>query len=411
MSNQASADKIIRVDDFAVVNTFIDNNGVFPHNTYFNTTPDGNMICYSKLLEELLNDGATILFKSSNVGVFTASKRSVRKIYLQYKGDVVMMESVVYKQISEFANIPAAIMSYKMPNDTISILGALTVLHSTLDVCDAFVEKVESCYVKSVKYPTINIISRDSDGFFLNSVRLEDAAASELDMHYGDGFALFHEKLVNKLVSSNKGLTLLHGSPGTGKSYYIRKLVTDLHEKTGKKIIIVPNSMINYITDPDFNTFLLETADAAVDSYDETGVYEDVVENEKKKEKGMILIMEDAESILMRRDHGSDTGTSNLLNLTSGLLNDIFGTQIIVTYNTEDKNIDPALMRSKRMIAKHTFNKLNEEQGKKLALHISIDPELIKKSMSVAEIYSLNDEEEDAVLISKPPTKRKFGLI
>jgi Cdc6-like AAA superfamily ATPase len=60
----------------------------------------------------------------------------------------------------------------------------------------------------------------------------------DLDVHYGENFKIFHNELFKKLKSDKKGLVLLHGSPGTGKTYYLRYLLQCL-SKTDKKVLIL----------------------------------------------------------------------------------------------------------------------------------------------------------------------------
>ena len=62
--------------------------------------------------------------------------------------------------------------------------------------------------------------------------------------------------------------------------------------------------------------------------------------------------------------------TNNILNLTEGILNDLFGIQIIATYNTSDSNIDQAIKRDMRLIADKYFGLLDIEQANKLAKSI-----------------------------------------
>jgi hypothetical protein len=77
------------------------------------------------------------------------------------------------------------------------------------------------------------------------------------------------------------------------------------------------------------------------------------------------------------------------LNLTDGLLNDILDVQIIATFNTDINNIDKALLRPERLAAMKNFRELTVENGKKLAKEIGVDPDLIIKESSLADIYAL----------------------
>lgn len=391
-------------ESYDVLHYFVSRHESLPNATYINTTINNSYISYDKLLTDLLANGATILQKMTSWG-FLLSRKAVRKVIVELDQTILILETIVQKQLDELTNLSDEVQAF-VKDGELAIIGSMTTYHRSFDLPENIEEMIRASLAKVKIHPVINIVSRDANGFFLSSVRMEQQFSDEMELHYGSDFPKFHEKLVNKLATTTQGLTLLHGAAGTGKSVYIRKLITDLQELTSKKVILVPNNMIEYMTSPDFSTFMLEIAEIIED--------EDMEQDEKpvsltenKKEKGMILVLEDAEAVLMSREGGADMGTSSLLNLTSGILNDIYGTQIIATYNTDDTNIDKALMRSKRLIAKRKFDKLSVENAKRLAEHIGAETSGIKNEMSVADVYSLLDEEIDTVLITKPKEKSK----
>jgi len=86
--------------------------------------------------------------------------------------------------------------------------------------------------------------------------------------------------------------------------------------------------------------------------------------------KGSVLILEDAEKALMKRE--SDDGFSNstlvssILNLTDGLYADLGQLAIIATYNCDRNLIDPALLRKGRLKAEYRFDKLDTDRAKLL---------------------------------------------
>ena len=80
------------------------------------------------------------------------------------------------------------------------------------------------------------------------------------------------------------------------------------------------------------------------------------------------------------------------MNLTDGLLNDILNVQIIATFNTKIANIDNALLRPERLMARKEFEALSVDRGKHLASLIDINPNLITKKMTLADIYALKNE-------------------
>jgi hypothetical protein len=166
--------------------------------------------------------------------------------------------------------------------------------------------------------------------------------------------------------------------------------------------------MVSYILEPEFNTFLLDIVNSFHFDYDDEEIELEDEEIDEIKE-GIILILEDAEPILMKREmSGNSQATSNILNLTDGLLNNIFKIQIIATYNTDDNNIDKAILRDKRLVAKRTFNELSLDDTIRLMKHLGVETEGVDKGMTLAQIYSVDDTEIDSILIeSKNKEKNK----
>jgi len=120
--------------------------------------------------------------------------------------------------------------------------------------------------------------------------------------------------------------------------------------------------MVNYITDPSFIPFLMDNSDS-------------------------VLIIEDAEPALAKRDGSGRTGAiSNILNLTDGLLSDCLNISIVATFNTSTKVIDDALLRDGRLINSYSFEKLATEKSTALLNKIGHNV-TATKPMSLSEIY------------------------
>jgi hypothetical protein len=154
---------------------------------------------------------------------------------------------------------------------------------------------------------------------------------------------------------------------------YIRHLLRKLKEiNKDNNVLYFPPTMVGSITDPNFINFISEW----------------VIDSKGRN----YLLIEDAEPLLESRDASRNIGITNLLNLTDGLLNDILNVQIIATFNTKLSNIDSALLRPERLMARKEFEVLSIEKGKILASKIDINPDLITKKMTLADIYSLKNE-------------------
>ena len=187
----------------------------------------------------------------------------------------------------------------------------------------------------------------------------------DLALNYGTEFLKVHDVIVERLNKKNdKGIILLHGDPGTGKTSYIKyltKLVTD------KDILFIPPSMAEMLSEPSIIPFLMD-------------------------QRNTILIIEDAERVISDREgNGSPAGVSNILNLTDGILGDCLNIQVIATFNMKRERIDQALLRKGRLIAEHKFEKLNVDETNNLLKFLEKD-HISTEGMVLADIYNIEIE-------------------
>ncbi len=214
-----------------------------------------------------------------------------------------------------------------------------------------------------INEPNVRILSNgDYDDvhfvpFKINQVELN------LSLHYNDYFLPIHELIISRLEKENdKGLVILYGKPGSGKTSYIRTLAGNLK----KKILFVPSSLAHLIASPAFMHLLENNANS-------------------------ILVIEDAENILQKRGAKDNDVVSIILNLTDGLLTDCYKIQVLCTFNTELANIDKALLRKGRLITKYEFNELSLAKSKLLAKELGINLE-ITQPMLLTDLFNFEEE-------------------
>ena len=73
-------------------------------------------------------------------------------------------------------------------------------------------------------------------------------------------------------------------------------------------------------------------------------------------------------------------------------MGDVLRCQIIVTFNCNLTEIDKALYRKGRIIAKYEFQKLAVEKAKILAENLNKNPDEITEDMTLADIYNKEDK-------------------
>jgi hypothetical protein len=207
----------------------------------------------------------------------------------------------------------------------------------------------------------INIITYSNNCLDLKRLDIKPSAL-DLGMYYNDDFKEVDGIIRNRLNQQNdKGIVLLHGLPGTGKTTYLRHLIGGLK----KKVLFVSPSAAANLMNPDFIDLLIDNQNS-------------------------ILVIEDAENILMDRRYNTDSSVSNLLNLSDGLLSDCLAVQIICTFNSSLNLVDSALMRKGRLIAKYEFGKLDIVKSQALSRYLGFDT-LITHPMTIAEIANQDE--------------------
>ena len=179
-----------------------------------------------------------------------------------------------------------------------------------------------------------------------------------------------HQVILKRLSKKDdKGLVLLHGKPGTGKTSYIRYLLSMVK----KSVIFLPPNMASQITNPDLMSTLIDNSNS-------------------------IFVIEDAENIVINREKNESSPVSAILNVSDGLLSDCLNIQIICSFNTDISQVDSALMRKGRLIAKYEFKELATEKAQLLSQKLGFAT-LIDSQMTLTAIY--NQEETDFQPIKK----------
>jgi hypothetical protein len=285
--------------------------------------------------------------------------------------------------------------TYDIPDGEVCYFSSISVLHKDCKEHDEVIKDITDAMKEhsllSDKGASIGIISSDNGDYYVKNFSLEGKTPPLIhpDLHYGEGFLEFHTSLIDRLKHKTKGLVLLHGEPGTGKTQYIRILLKEL-ALINKSILYAPPSLSASLTEPEVIEFISSWV--------------------LEEERDCILLIEDAEPLLEARNEfdGRSTGISNLLNMTDGLLNDILGLTVIATFNIHLSKIDSALLRPQRLVARKEFSKCSKEQLGKLAKELNMELPDIKYPASLAEFYSANTS--SSILVHAIKEESRIGF-
>lgn len=207
----------------------------------------------------------------------------------------------------------------------------------------------------------VHLVTTNAGGFDTEQIQLSKPKI-DLGLYYNEGFKAIHQTLLKQLNQERgSGLYLLHGAPGTGKSTYLRYLIRTLH----KDVIFLTANMASQLDAPQLTNLLVS-------------------------HRGSVVIIEDAESVLVSRQHMRDSAVSMLLSLTDGILGDGLHFKIIATFNTQLPNIDEALLRKGRLKLQYEFKPLPAEQANRLMDQLKQDAKYhTKVPMTLADIFNI----------------------
>ncbi|MGZ3839669.1 MAG: AAA family ATPase [Flavisolibacter sp.] len=209
----------------------------------------------------------------------------------------------------------------------------------------------------------INLVVKGSYGLELKPMEIKRSRL-DLDLFYEDDFPAVDGIIRNRLNrKKDKGIVLLHGQPGTGKTTYLRHLVGRIR----KRVLFLSPNLATNLMDPDFVDLLIDNPET-------------------------VVIIEDAENVIGDRKTTGSSAVSNLLNISDGLLADFLNVQLICTFNSKLTLVDEALLRKGRLIARYEFGPLSAGKAQKLSDHLGFNKS-IDRAMTVAEICNGNDRE------------------
>lgn len=190
-----------------------------------------------------------------------------------------------------------------------------------------------------IKRPfNVVIYSEAEDGFTFRRLELRKPKFNLKD-YYNDDLKAFHEKIYARLKKKNHdSIVLLHGPTGTGKSFYIRYLITRLKRKT----IFLSMDMLGKFTNHDFYNFILEHPNA-------------------------LIVIEDADHFIQKQKDISKSPLSALLKVTDGLLADSLNIKVVFSFNIDLQNIHSELLNTNRLIGSYSFKPLSPEKASNLS--------------------------------------------
>lgn len=191
----------------------------------------------------------------------------------------------------------------------------------------------------------INTISIGPNGLEIDPVDLMDVDMDNIEMYYNLKTFKYVKKLVKSIKKTNKGLSILYGQRGTGKT----SMINYLSKSIDRMIIFIPNNMVDStINNPEFKRFL-------------------------RRYQNPIIILDDCEMMFNESYNKSNVLVNNLIQLVDGFLSDSIEAHVITLFNVDsDDEIDHSMMDCNNLIDVVEFKKLTEEESTELSTYLDI---------------------------------------
>lgn len=160
-------------------------------------------------------------------------------------------------------------------------------------------------------------------------------------------------------------LVILSGSPGTGKTFIVRSLLSAVPNAA---FILVPPHLMGELSGPEILPALTQA---------------------KNEFNGpIVLIIEDADQCLVNRKEGDMSAISSMLNLGDGILGSILDIRILATTNAKTLEMDEATRRPGRLCRYIEVGLLdNPTAEQRLSQLVGRPVPASEEGMTLAEVY------------------------
>lgn len=159
-------------------------------------------------------------------------------------------------------------------------------------------------------------------------------------------------------------LVIFAGPPGTGKTFIVRAL---LKEAPRAAFVLVPPHLVSELSGP----AILPALTSA-----------------KGEMNGpIVLIIEDADRVLVKRQDGEMNGISSMLNLGDGILGSVLDIRVLATTNAERLEMDPATRRPGRLCRYIEVNALDSGKANQAFTRLTGKPGSYTEGTTLAQVY------------------------
>jgi hypothetical protein len=190
-------------------------------------------------------------------------------------------------------------------------------------------------------------------------------------------------------------LVIFDGEMGTGKTHLVQALLDSVEEAM---FVLVPPNMISQLSGP-------QLAPAFINLRNNN--------SQLKHSAPIVLILEDADEILLPRMTDNQSSISGVLNTADGILGTTLNLRLLATTNGKRIEMDPAIMRPGRLCRRVNVERLDRHEVVGCYKGITgkdFPGEIPPKSMTLAEIYQLAKHNGETIEVTNQKDEVGFKV-
>lgn len=320
-------------------------NKILIHNTYS-----------TKLFCDILDK--YILEKNNNTEILTTDNNIIINDRMFAKiDDNIYCSYFIIDKCKDNSIVSEIVFFYKKIEDFEKIKSIIDELNSCIsDFCDDDLNN-------------LNTISISQGEMEIEPIDTTDFNCDNFELYYHYNTYNDINKLIKQIKQNNKGLSILYGKKGTGKTSIIKYL----SNKLDRIVIFIPFNMIdNTINNPEFRLFL-------------------------KRYTKPILIIDDCEMLYGDVFSKSNIFTNNILQMVDGFLSDVIEVNVITIFNIENETyLDQSLIDCNNLLKVIKFEYLSNIESSALSDYIGYNKKY-DNSSTVLDVINKNTSKSESI--------------